>query len=129
MDIWYGSEELPYWNFSWFRCIFSFTSSGDIYIFSLWSSNLLFLAPLLITYQKRYIALKAFHFLERLNSWWTQGGSALASLLMNPHCCLKVLVLNNCQLGLAGVLQIIQALSGEKHYSGVCLFVFSLKSK
>ncbi|XP_034683390.1 protein TONSOKU [Vitis riparia] len=40
-----------------------------------------------------------------------EGGSALASLLMNPHCCLKVLVLNNCQLGLAGVLQIIQALS------------------
>ncbi|RVW85363.1 Protein TONSOKU [Vitis vinifera] len=30
---------------------------------------------------------------------------------MNPHCCLKALVLNNCQLGLAGVLQIIQALS------------------
>ncbi|KAJ0098287.1 hypothetical protein Patl1_27847 [Pistacia atlantica] len=40
-----------------------------------------------------------------------EGGRALASLIMNPQCCLKVLVLNKCQLGLAGVLQLIQALA------------------
>ncbi|KAF2284375.1 hypothetical protein GH714_021245 [Hevea brasiliensis] len=40
-----------------------------------------------------------------------EGSSAIASLLMNPRCCLKVLVLNKCQLGLAGVLQVIKALS------------------
>ncbi|XVF17047.1 hypothetical protein REPUB_Repub10bG0083400 [Reevesia pubescens] len=39
------------------------------------------------------------------------GGNALASLLMNPQCCLKVLNLNKCQLGMAGILQIIQALA------------------
>ncbi|KAL9462342.1 hypothetical protein AB3S75_000365 [Citrus x aurantiifolia] len=40
-----------------------------------------------------------------------EGANALASLLMNPQCCLKVLVLSKCQLGLAGVLQLIKALS------------------
>ncbi|XP_022741653.1 protein TONSOKU-like [Durio zibethinus] len=40
-----------------------------------------------------------------------EGGNALASLLMNPQCCLKVLKLNKCQLGMAGILQIIQALA------------------
>ncbi|XP_012086071.1 protein TONSOKU isoform X1 [Jatropha curcas] len=40
-----------------------------------------------------------------------EGTSALVSLLMNPQCSLKVLVLNKCQLGLTGVLQVIQALS------------------
>ncbi|XP_021899947.1 protein TONSOKU [Carica papaya] len=44
-----------------------------------------------------------------------EGTSALASLLTNPQCCLKVLVLNKCQLGLAGVLQIIQALADNNH--------------
>ncbi|XP_059644880.1 protein TONSOKU [Cornus florida] len=40
-----------------------------------------------------------------------EGGIALASLLMNPQCCLKVLVLSKCCLGLVGVLRILQALS------------------
>ncbi|KAK1587587.1 hypothetical protein Q3G72_014471 [Acer saccharum] len=40
-----------------------------------------------------------------------EGGSALSSLLMNPQCSLKVLVLNKCHLGLAGVLQLVQALT------------------
>ncbi|KAE8674121.1 Tetratricopeptide repeat-containing protein, putative isoform 3 [Hibiscus syriacus] len=40
-----------------------------------------------------------------------EGGNALASLLMNPQCCLKVLNLNKCQLGMAGILQIVQALA------------------
>ncbi|GMY39701.1 protein TONSOKU isoform X2, partial [Fagus crenata] len=39
------------------------------------------------------------------------GANALSSLLLNPRCCLKVLILNKCQLGHAGVLHIIQALS------------------
>ncbi|KAL6965581.1 hypothetical protein U1Q18_036635 [Sarracenia purpurea var. burkii] len=39
------------------------------------------------------------------------GGSALVSLLRNPECCLKVLVVSKCRLGLLGVLQILQALS------------------
>ncbi|KAK4840892.1 hypothetical protein QYF36_020698 [Acer negundo] len=40
-----------------------------------------------------------------------EGGSVLSSLLMNPQCSLKVLVLNKCHLGLAGVLQLVQALT------------------
>ncbi|KAK9272896.1 hypothetical protein L1049_003275 [Liquidambar formosana] len=44
------------------------------------------------------------------NALMQEGSNALASVLRNPQCCLKVLVLNKCQLGLAGVLQIIQAL-------------------
>ncbi|XP_017977769.1 PREDICTED: protein TONSOKU isoform X1 [Theobroma cacao] len=40
-----------------------------------------------------------------------EGGNALASLLINPQCCLKALILNKCQLGMAGILQIIQALA------------------
>ncbi|OMO57086.1 Leucine-rich repeat, ribonuclease inhibitor subtype [Corchorus capsularis] len=40
-----------------------------------------------------------------------EGADALASLLMNPHCCLKVLILNKCQLGVAGILQVLQALA------------------
>ncbi|KAK3211640.1 hypothetical protein Dsin_016346 [Dipteronia sinensis] len=40
-----------------------------------------------------------------------EGGSTLSSLIMNPQCSLKVLVLNKCQLGLAGVLQLVQALT------------------
>uniref|UniRef100_A0A6N2LC22 Protein TONSOKU n=1 Tax=Salix viminalis TaxID=40686 RepID=A0A6N2LC22_SALVM len=41
--------------------------------------------------------------------------NALVSLLTNPRCCLKVLVLDKCQLGLTGILQMIQAL-GENDY-------------
>uniref|UniRef100_A0A5B6ZRH6 Protein TONSOKU n=1 Tax=Davidia involucrata TaxID=16924 RepID=A0A5B6ZRH6_DAVIN len=40
-----------------------------------------------------------------------EGGNALASLLMDSQCCLKVLVLSKCHLGLVGVLRILQALS------------------
>ena len=40
-----------------------------------------------------------------------QGGGALVSLLTNPQCCLQVLVLSKCHLGLLGVLRILQALS------------------
>jgi hypothetical protein len=52
-----------------------------------------------------------------------QGTDVLSSMLMNPRCCLKVLILKKCQLGLAGVLHIIQALAGEIHKP---TFVFSL---
>ncbi|CAL5323586.1 unnamed protein product [Camellia sinensis] len=41
----------------------------------------------------------------------TRGGSALVLLLKNPRCCLKVLDLSKCHLGLLGVLGILQALS------------------
>ncbi|XP_059433494.1 protein TONSOKU-like [Corylus avellana] len=34
-------------------------------------------------------------------------------MLMNPRCCLKVLILKKCQLGLTGVLHMIQALAGN----------------
>ncbi|XVF61874.1 hypothetical protein PTKIN_Ptkin08bG0169300 [Pterospermum kingtungense] len=47
----------------------------------------------------------------RGNPIMQEGGNALASLLMNPQCCLKVLNLNKCQLGMAGILQIIHALA------------------
>ncbi|XWS29402.1 hypothetical protein CRYUN_Cryun24cG0026500 [Craigia yunnanensis] len=40
-----------------------------------------------------------------------EGGNAVASLLMNPQCCLKVLNLKKCQLAMAGILQIIHALA------------------
>ncbi|PIA41850.1 hypothetical protein AQUCO_02200346v1 [Aquilegia coerulea] len=42
-----------------------------------------------------------------------EGVNALTSLLVNPQCCLRVLVLNKCCLGLAGVTKIIQALAGN----------------
>ncbi|XP_043698218.1 protein TONSOKU [Telopea speciosissima] len=45
------------------------------------------------------------------NSPGPEGANALVSLLTNPECCLKVLVLNECHLGLVGVLQIIEALA------------------
>ncbi|KAL6227965.1 hypothetical protein ACLB2K_001919 [Fragaria x ananassa] len=45
-----------------------------------------------------------------------EGSNALSSILLNSQCCLKVLALQKCQLGISGVLQIIQALSGN-----VCL--------
>ncbi|KAM6590602.1 hypothetical protein CsatA_013207 [Cannabis sativa] len=40
-----------------------------------------------------------------------QGTGPLSSMLMNPQCCLKVLVLEKCQLGVGGILQILQALA------------------
>lgn len=40
-----------------------------------------------------------------------EGGNALASLLMNPECSLRVLIVDKCQLGMAGILQILQALA------------------
>ncbi|GMI77995.1 BRUSHY1, TONSOKU, MGOUN3 [Hibiscus trionum] len=40
-----------------------------------------------------------------------QGGNALTSLLMNPQCCLKVLNLNKCRLGISGILQLVHALA------------------
>ncbi|PRQ49276.1 putative 43kDa postsynaptic protein [Rosa chinensis] len=42
-----------------------------------------------------------------------EGSNALSSMLLNSQCCLKVLVLQKCQLGISGILQIIQALSGN----------------
>ncbi|XP_048233146.1 protein TONSOKU isoform X2 [Ricinus communis] len=44
-----------------------------------------------------------------------EGVNAITSLLVNPRCCLKVLVLNKCQLGLTGVLQVIKTLSENHH--------------
>ncbi|XP_050205266.1 protein TONSOKU isoform X2 [Mercurialis annua] len=44
-----------------------------------------------------------------------EGTNAITSLLMNPRCCLKVLILNKCQLGLNGVLQVIKTLSENHH--------------
>ncbi|KAI6691916.1 hypothetical protein NL676_019626 [Syzygium grande] len=40
-----------------------------------------------------------------------EGISALASVLVHPQCGIKVLILNKCQLGLSGVVKIIQALA------------------
>ncbi|XP_047163829.1 protein TONSOKU [Vigna umbellata] len=40
-----------------------------------------------------------------------EGSDTLFSLLVNPQCCLKVLVLRKCQLGLTGILHIIEALA------------------
>ncbi|KAL6286684.1 hypothetical protein ACE6H2_011074 [Prunus campanulata] len=42
-----------------------------------------------------------------------EGSVALSSMLLNSQCCLKTLVLQKCQLGTAGVLRIMQALSGN----------------
>ncbi|KAI8031922.1 Protein TONSOKU [Camellia lanceoleosa] len=47
----------------------------------------------------------------RGNQIMQEGGSALVLLLKNPRCCLKVLDLSKCHLGLLGVLWILQALS------------------
>ncbi|KAK9678734.1 hypothetical protein RND81_11G230100 [Saponaria officinalis] len=40
-----------------------------------------------------------------------QGGSALVSLLSNPQCSLKVLLLEKCHLGFPGITQIIKSLT------------------
>ncbi|TKY60409.1 TONSOKU protein [Spatholobus suberectus] len=45
------------------------------------------------------------------NPIMSEGSNTLFSLLVNPQCCLKVLVLRKCQLGLAGILQIIEGLA------------------
>ncbi|KAM0952461.1 putative leucine-rich repeat domain superfamily, protein TONSOKU [Dioscorea sansibarensis] len=47
------------------------------------------------------------------NSIGGEGCNSLAAILMDQQCCLKCLALNKCNLGLAGVVQIIQALSGN----------------
>ncbi|KAJ7945273.1 Protein TONSOKU like [Quillaja saponaria] len=49
------------------------------------------------------------------NVFGQEGSNMLHSLLSNPQCCLRVLVLRKCKLGLAGVLNIIQALT-ENNY-------------
>ncbi|KNA11275.1 hypothetical protein SOVF_136660 isoform B [Spinacia oleracea] len=41
----------------------------------------------------------------------SEGGNALASLLANPECSVKLLLLNKCHLGLSGVIHIIKSLS------------------
>ncbi|GKU95150.1 hypothetical protein SLEP1_g8546 [Rubroshorea leprosula] len=40
-----------------------------------------------------------------------EGSNALASLLVNPQCCVKALILDKCQLGMVGILKILQALA------------------
>ncbi|GFP84877.1 protein tonsoku [Phtheirospermum japonicum] len=45
------------------------------------------------------------------NPIMTEGCSQLASLLSNPQCCLRVLVVCKCEFGLVGVIHILQALS------------------
>ncbi|KAL9329739.1 hypothetical protein ACSQ67_004742 [Phaseolus vulgaris] len=45
------------------------------------------------------------------NPIMAEGSDTLFSLLVNPQCCLKVLVLRKCQLGLTGILHIIEALA------------------
>ncbi|KAL4020376.1 hypothetical protein IC575_019150 [Cucumis melo] len=49
------------------------------------------------------------------NAIMKEGCHAVSSLIANPQCGIKVLLLNNCQLGQAGVAQIIQAIAGN-HY-------------
>lgn len=43
-----------------------------------------------------------------------QGANTLTSLLANPECSMKVLLLNKCHLGLSGVAQIIKSLAGNE---------------
>ncbi|KAD6119229.1 hypothetical protein E3N88_10500 [Mikania micrantha] len=40
-----------------------------------------------------------------------EGGVAVASLLKSPHCCLKMVDLSKCQLGLVGILDILRSLA------------------
>ncbi|XP_010549170.1 PREDICTED: protein TONSOKU-like [Tarenaya hassleriana] len=49
------------------------------------------------------------------NSITEEGVGALATLLRNPCCSIKTLILNKCQLRLSGILRIIQALSDNKN--------------
>ncbi|XP_021713921.1 protein TONSOKU-like [Chenopodium quinoa] len=41
----------------------------------------------------------------------SEAGNALASILLNPECSLKLLLLNKCHLGLTGVIQIMKSLA------------------
>lgn len=59
-----------------------------------------------------FILIGAFAIQSSDYSPWQQGCHAVSSLIANPQCGIKVLLLNNCQLGLAGVAQIIQAIAG-----------------
>ncbi|KAI4383517.1 hypothetical protein MLD38_009348 [Melastoma candidum] len=47
------------------------------------------------------------------NNFAQEGSVALALILMHPDCCVRVLNLSSCQLGMSGVLQVIEALSGN----------------
>ncbi|KAL3650013.1 hypothetical protein CASFOL_006416 [Castilleja foliolosa] len=40
-----------------------------------------------------------------------EGCSQLASLLVNPQCCLRVLIVSKCEFGLVGIIHMLQALS------------------
>ncbi|XP_074592225.1 protein TONSOKU [Curcuma longa] len=48
------------------------------------------------------------------NSIGQEGCNALRSALIDPRCSLKSLILENCQLGLAGIIRIIQALADNE---------------
>jgi hypothetical protein len=43
-----------------------------------------------------------------------QGCDAIQAMLVNPQCSIRSLTLDRCNLGLAGIVCIIQALSGEE---------------
>ncbi|XP_076941342.1 protein TONSOKU-like [Bidens hawaiensis] len=45
------------------------------------------------------------------NPLMPEGGVAMSSLLKNPNCCLKVVNLSKCQLGLIGILGILNSLA------------------
>ncbi|KAI7745668.1 hypothetical protein M8C21_011533 [Ambrosia artemisiifolia] len=47
------------------------------------------------------------------NPLMQEGGIALQSLVKNPHCCLKVVNLSKCQLGLVGILGILHSLANN----------------
>lgn len=38
----------------------------------------------------------------------------LISMLLDPQCCLRILILDNCRLGISGIFQMISALSGNE---------------
>ncbi|KAK1276452.1 Protein TONSOKU [Acorus gramineus] len=45
------------------------------------------------------------------NSIGLEGCTAIGSLLLNPDCPLKVLILDKCHLGISGIVQVIQAVT------------------
>ncbi|CAI9117208.1 OLC1v1018554C1 [Oldenlandia corymbosa var. corymbosa] len=49
------------------------------------------------------------------NPMIVEGASALAALLAYPECCLRVLALRKCQLGLIGILKVLESLSQNNH--------------
>ncbi|PSS30285.1 Serine/threonine-protein kinase [Actinidia chinensis var. chinensis] len=63
-----------------------------------------------LDYKLNYLSTVNHPNIVRLLEVLLQGGSALVSLLTN-ECCLQVLILSKCHLGLLGVLRILQALS------------------